>query len=172
MPDGSIKHLHDLARCLRDEAGNEEVVGAIWIFTERRVTEEAIRRSESLSRRSAKNQSHRQLRVQSVIGEMFWSEETFAFLDTTVTPNPPWKRSLNGFIRTTKLWFKGKFTHATSQGKGLQSGISALVARRIPVKYVHVVAHAMKDKAGDLEFVGAVTDITKRKNDRGRPPEQ
>jgi len=27
MPDGSIKHLRDLARCLRDEAGNEEVVG-------------------------------------------------------------------------------------------------------------------------------------------------
>src|SRR5260370_8321675 len=32
----------------------------------------------------------------------------FAFLDTTVTPNPRWKRSLNGFIRTTKPWFKGK----------------------------------------------------------------
>ncbi len=56
MPDGSIKHLHDLARCLRDEAGNEEVVGAIMDITERRVTEEA------------KNQSHRQLRVQSLIG--------------------------------------------------------------------------------------------------------
>jgi PAS domain-containing protein len=29
MPDGSIKHLHDLAHYFRDEAGNEEVVGAI-----------------------------------------------------------------------------------------------------------------------------------------------
>ena len=47
MPDGSIKHLHDLAHCLRDEAGNEEVVGAIMDITERKVAEEAIRRSEA-----------------------------------------------------------------------------------------------------------------------------
>jgi formate hydrogenlyase transcriptional activator len=32
------------------------------------------------------------------------------------------------------------------------------------VKHVHVVAHAEKDKAGNLEFVGAVTDITERKD--------
>ena len=42
MPDGSIKHLHDLARCFRDSAGNAEVVGAIMDITERKVAEEAI----------------------------------------------------------------------------------------------------------------------------------
>jgi PAS domain S-box-containing protein len=47
MPDGSIKHLHDLAHCFRYEAGNEEVVGAITDITERKVAEEAIRRSEA-----------------------------------------------------------------------------------------------------------------------------
>src|SRR5260370_12357965 len=41
----------------------------------------------------------------------------FAFLDTTVTPNPPWKRSLNGFIRTTKLWFKGKSVMQRVKGR-------------------------------------------------------
>src|SRR5216683_2364431 len=32
----------------------------------------------------------------------------FEFLDTTAAPNLPWKQYLNGFIRTTRLWFKGK----------------------------------------------------------------
>src|SRR5260370_38426869 len=32
----------------------------------------------------------------------------FAFLDTTVTPNPPWKRSFNGVIRPTNLWLTAK----------------------------------------------------------------
>src|SRR5260370_20994776 len=32
----------------------------------------------------------------------------FEFLDTTVAPNLPWKQYLSGFIRTTRLWFKGK----------------------------------------------------------------
>lgn len=47
MADGSIKHLHDLAHCFRDEAGNAEVVGAIMDITDRKVAEEGIRRSEA-----------------------------------------------------------------------------------------------------------------------------
>jgi PAS domain S-box-containing protein len=43
MPDGSIKHLHDLAHCFRNSAGNAEVVGAIMDITERKVAEESIR---------------------------------------------------------------------------------------------------------------------------------
>src|SRR2546429_6427813 len=31
------------------------------------------------------------------------------------------------------------------------------------VKYVHVVAHALSDKSGRTEFVGAVMDATERK---------
>ena len=52
MPDGSIKHLHDLAHSVRDEAGNEEIVGAIMDITERKVAEEAIREQEADSVRS------------------------------------------------------------------------------------------------------------------------
>src|SRR5260221_2963694 len=36
LPDGSIKHIHNLSHFLRDEAGNGEVVGAIMDITERR----------------------------------------------------------------------------------------------------------------------------------------
>ena len=46
MPDGSIKHLHDLAHCFRDEAGNEEIVGAIMDITERKLADEGLRQSE------------------------------------------------------------------------------------------------------------------------------
>src|SRR5438093_8179583 len=31
------------------------------------------------------------------------------------------------------------------------------------VKYVHVVAHTIRDESGDLEFVGAVMDVTERR---------
>jgi PAS domain S-box-containing protein len=48
MPDGSIKHLQDLAHRVTDEAGHDEVVGAIVDITDRKVSEEAIRRSECI----------------------------------------------------------------------------------------------------------------------------
>jgi PAS domain S-box-containing protein len=47
MPDGSITHLRDLAHRFKDEAGNEEVIGAITDITERKVAEQAIRRQEA-----------------------------------------------------------------------------------------------------------------------------
>jgi len=34
------------------------------------------------------------------------------------------------------------------------------------VKHVHVVARAFRDESGDIEFVGAVMDLTERKRTR------
>src|SRR5258706_10495514 len=47
MPDGSIKHILNLAHGLREGGGNEESVGAIMDITDGKVAEEAIRRSEA-----------------------------------------------------------------------------------------------------------------------------
>jgi PAS domain S-box-containing protein len=47
MPDGSIKHLHDRAHRVRDEAGNYEIVGAIVDITERKRAEDKIRGQET-----------------------------------------------------------------------------------------------------------------------------
>jgi PAS domain S-box-containing protein len=52
---------------------------------------------------------------------------------------------------------------ATSQGKDCNLEYRLLLPDD-SVKHVYVVAHAVKDKAGNLEFVGAVTDITERKH--------
>jgi len=116
MPDGSIKHLHDLARCLRDEAGNEEVVGAIMDITERRVTEEAIRRSEAYLA-EAQESVTRQLRVQSSSGEMFWSEETFRIFGYDRDAKPAVEAILERVHPDDKAMVQGQINHATSQGR-------------------------------------------------------
>ena len=162
MPDGSIKHLHDLARCLRDEAGNEEVVGAIMDITERRVTEEAIRRSEAYLAEAQRISHTGSFGCKASSGEMFWSEETFRIFGYDRDAKPAVEAILERVHPDDKAMVQGQISHATSQGKDCNLEYRLLLPDD-SVKYVHVVAHAMKDKAGDLEFVGAVTDITKRK---------
>ena len=162
MPDGSIKHLHDLARCLRDEAGNEEVVGAIMDITERRVTEEAIRRSEAYLAEAQRISHTGSFGCKASSGEMFWSEETFRIFGYDRDAKPAVEAILERVHPDDKAMVQGQISHATSQGKDCNLEYRLLLPDD-SVKYVHVVAHAMKDKGGDLEFVGAVTDITKRK---------
>src|SRR5579862_961137 len=47
MPDGSIKHLHDIAHLVKDDAGDDEVLGAIVDITDRKLAAEAVRRSQA-----------------------------------------------------------------------------------------------------------------------------
>ena len=47
MPDGSIKHILNLAHALRDGDGNEESVGAIMDITERKEAEQRLKQQET-----------------------------------------------------------------------------------------------------------------------------
>jgi PAS domain S-box-containing protein len=44
LPDGRVKHIHALAHALHDASGNREFVGAVTDITERKTTEDKIRR--------------------------------------------------------------------------------------------------------------------------------
>jgi PAS domain S-box-containing protein len=95
-------------------------------------------------------------------GELIWSEETYRIL---------------GFTRETNLTLDLVFDrihpgdrHRLQQlrDRATQTGMDLDVEHRILmpdgiIKYVHVVAHAGKDKSGNLEYVGVVSDITERK---------
>jgi PAS domain S-box-containing protein len=162
MPDGSIKHLHDLAHCLRDEAGNEEVVGAIMDITERRVTEEAIRRSEAYLAEAQRISHTGSFGCKASSGEMFWSEETFRIFGYDRGAKPAVEAILKRVHPDDKAIVQGQIDSATRQGKDCNLEYRLLLPDD-SVKHVYVVAHAVKDKAVNLEFVGAVTDITERK---------
>ena len=44
LPDGQVKHVHALAHVLQDASGNREFVGAVTDITERKTTEDKVRR--------------------------------------------------------------------------------------------------------------------------------
>ncbi len=81
MPDGSIKHLHDLARCFTNSAGNAEVVGAIMDITERKVADEAIRRSEAYLAEAQRLSHTGSFGWKPDNGEIVWSNETYRIFE-------------------------------------------------------------------------------------------
>jgi PAS domain S-box-containing protein len=162
MPDGKIKYLHVVGKAEGGETGSIEVIGAVMDITERRVTEEVIRRSEAYLAEAQRISHTGSFGCKASSGEMFWSEETFRIFGYDRGAKPAVEAILKRVHPDHKAMVQGQIDSATSQGKDCNLEYRLLLPDD-SVKHVHVVAHAVKDKAGNLEFVGAVTDITDRK---------
>jgi PAS domain S-box-containing protein len=161
MPDGSIKYLHDLTHCLRDEGGNEEIVGAIMDITERRVAEETIRRSEAYLTEAQKLSHTGSFGWKPGSGEIVWSDETYRIFEYDRAEKP-----------TLDLIFQRIHPHDRALAQQVIEGVSPstdfdheyrLVMPSGATKHIHVRGRALSDSSGNIEVIGAVTDITGRK---------
>src|SRR5258707_15848186 len=95
-------------------------------------------------------------------GEMIWSEETFRIFQYDRTTKPTVELILQRVHPEEVVLVKETNERASQDGKDFDYEYR-LVMPDGSVKYVHVVAHALSDESGGIEFVGAVTDTTESK---------
>jgi PAS domain S-box-containing protein len=92
-------------------------------------------------------------------GEIVWSKESFRIFgyneSTAVTLDMVIQRvHPDDFVRV-----RGTLDRASRSGKDFDHEYRLLMPDG-SIKHVHVVAHALRDKADQLEFIGAVMDVT------------
>jgi PAS domain S-box-containing protein len=95
-------------------------------------------------------------------GEILWSEETFRIFQYERTTKPTVELLLQRVYPADADLVKQTIERASLHGKGFDFEHRLLMPDG-SVKYVHLMAHAFSDKAGSIEFAGAVMDITQRK---------
>src|SRR5258707_1256044 len=165
MPDGSVKHVHVLARALEPSSGKLEYVGAVTDVTAAKQAEESLRESEAYLAEAQKLSHTGSWAWAPGTGELrYWSEECFRVLGFDPQGGQP--RFETFFERI----------HPDDQAKARQTAETALRMKadfeqdyRIvhpggEVRDIHGVGHPVLSPSGDLvEFVGTVIDITERK---------
>jgi formate hydrogenlyase transcriptional activator len=95
-------------------------------------------------------------------GEILWSEETFRIFEFERTTKPTVELVLQRVHPEDVTLVQETIARASENGKDFDHEYR-LVMPDDSVKYVLVVAHALRDESGSIEFVGAVTDITAAK---------
>jgi formate hydrogenlyase transcriptional activator len=100
-------------------------------------------------------------------GEILWSEETFRIFQYDRTTKPTVELVLQRVHPEDVALVQETIERATQDGKDFDHEYR-LVMPDGSVKYVRVVAHALRDESGSIEFVGAVTDITAAKQAEDR----
>src|SRR5437773_1080936 len=165
MPDGSVKHVHVVARAKRDEPGGLEFVGAVMDTTESKQAEQALRRSES-NLAEAQRLTHTGSWVWRVAGReaVHLSEEWYRIYGFDPEQGmPAWEERLQRVHPEDRAKWRGIIDRAIRDKSDYQVEFRIVLSDGT-VKYIHTVGHPVLNASGDLvEFIGSATDITGRK---------
>jgi PAS domain S-box-containing protein len=163
-PNGATRWIHERGVLSLNEKGKAYLVSGISTdITERKRAEEELRRSEAYLAEAQRLSLTGSFGWKVSSGELIWSDETFCIL---------------GYDRATKpaLEFVLKRVHPEDTAlvqrtldSAIRDGTNLDFEHRLrmpdgTVKHVHVVAGAVREESGELEFVGAVMDVTFQKS--------
>ncbi|WP_254021588.1 ATP-binding protein [Mesorhizobium escarrei] len=128
-------------------------------ITERKRAEDALRRSEAFLT-EAQRLSHTGSFGWSVAtGEIIWSDETFRIFGYDKAPSVTVDMIVQRTHPDDRAAVRQTVDRAARDGKDFSHEYRLLMPDG-SVRHVHAVAHATKGASEDVEFVGAVTDVT------------
>jgi PAS domain S-box-containing protein len=153
---------------LRDELGNiVKWYGTSIDIEDRKQAEDALRQSQAYLS-EAQRLSHTgsfSWRVPS--GEIFWSAEMYRIFQCERTTMPSVELAFQRTHPEDALGLKQVVARASQDGKDFDFEHRLLMPDG-SVKYVHVVAHCEKGEPGEVEYVGALMDVTAVKEAEGK----
>jgi PAS domain S-box-containing protein len=129
---------------------------------ERKRTQEELRRSAAYLAEAQRLSRTGSFGWNVSSGGIFWSEESFRIFEYDRTTKPTLELFFQRFHPEDADLVKQTIDRASQDRKDFGFEHRLLMPNG-SVKYVHVVAHALNDESGRIEFVGALMDVTERK---------
>ena len=166
MPDGSIKHIHVVARAFIDESGNVEFVGAVMDVSERKHAAEALLRSEAYLAEGQKLSHTGTWACNIVTREMIHSSEEHRHL-FGLAPERVGVPSFEELYQRIHPDDRGPTVEDLERAMVEGSDVEARFRIVLPdgsTRYMYGIGHPLVKLSGETgEFVGTVIDITERR---------
>jgi PAS domain S-box-containing protein len=161
--DGVYRWFHVRGLPLRDREGHiVRWYNLITDIDERRKTHEKLQRSEAFLAQG-QNISHTGSFGWSVVsGEIYWSEETYNIFGDNQAFKPTLELISQRIHPEDRALVQRTLANAFNEKTDFDIEHRLLMPDG-SVKYLHVLARALEPSSGNLEYVGAVTDVTAAK---------
>jgi len=162
-PDGELRYIRCVGTPIVATGTLKEIVGTAMDVTEQeRMTQELQRRQAYLT--EAQKLSHTgSFGWNPLTGEISWSDETFRIFQLDPETRPTLDLILRYVHPEDVPAVQEVIERATASGKGFDFNHRLLTAGG-EIRHVQVLGSPIEDESGNSEFVGAITDITERRD--------
>ena len=165
LPDGTVKHIYTVRHAVLNAAGHlVKWVGTSVDITERKRTEEALRRSEAYLTEAQRLTHTGAWATDGTPKPLYWSEELFRLYGLDPKDGVP-----NHEQAMQRVHPEDRDKYAQAFRKVIEQKVDSDVEFRtvLPdgtIKYLYGLGHAVLNANGELvEAVGTTVDITERK---------
>ncbi|HEX8568276.1 MAG TPA: PAS domain-containing protein [Pyrinomonadaceae bacterium] len=157
--DGSVHWLATNGQMFFDAQGKPfRMVGFTSDVTPRKLAEEELHRSEAFLVEAQRLSSTGSYAWRPSTNEITWSDEVYRIFEfdrgVTLTPE-----LIGSRIHPDDFEMWAEAINRTREGGGFELDYRLLMPDQT-VKYLHAIAHATRDSDGELEYIGAVQDVT------------
>ena len=160
--DGDLRYIRWVGVPSLDDGVLSGFVGTALDVTDQERLNQELRRREMYLAEAQRLSRTGSFGWRISTGEIVWSDETFRIFQYEQTTKPTVELILQRVHPEDASLVRQTIEVALRDGKDF--GVEhRLLMPNGSVKHVHVVAHAVSDESGTIEFIGAVTDVTAAK---------
>lgn len=157
--DGSLLWVRENAKAVRSAAGPLIILIACEDITERKRTEDALRQSQMYLAEGQRVSHTGSFGWKVARGDIVWSDETYRIFECDPAQPPTLDMALSRTHPDDRARLQRQLRHVSDTAQDWEFEYRLLMPGGT-VKHLRVVAHAVHDAWGELEFIGAVMDIS------------
>ena len=169
LADGRVKHVHAIAHALQDASGNREFIGAVSDITERKTTEEQLRRSAQELQRSEFYLAEGQRLGQAGSWALdpsgffeYWARELFQIYGLDPQKGAPTLEQYLATIHPEDRDFMAEtIKRMCEQGSGCDAK-KRIIRPDGAVRYIRCVGIPVLDNGVLKRFLGTAMDVTEQ----------
>jgi len=164
LPDGTMKYLHSVAHPVRDGSGEiAEIIGTVVDVTEHTQLTQELRRREAYLTEAQRLSHTGSFGWKADTGELVWSDETYRIFGYDRSVKPTIDSVVQRVHPEDRADVKEVINRASVGAPEFEHAYRLLMPDG-QVKHVRALAQAFRDASGELEFVGAVTDVSEQRH--------